>query len=363
MKSMRKLLIALLLLLGCAFLFSRITDLQQVAETLRKGDWRWLLFALAIQLAYVVNTGASFWAIYRLLGMNEKIERLTLLAQAANFVIVIAPSAGMGGIAVFAADARKRGHSTGRVTTAAALFVLYDYLATLIVVLMGLLVLFRRDKLHASEISAAVFILLLAIALASLLYLGMQSGEKLAAALAWIGSRINRVLGIFTKRKQLDLESARNFALDAAEGLVQARRSPDGLLLPFALAMSNKALMMAILFLMFLAFGQPFSIGTLVAGYAVGYLFTRNRDDIGIEFLAGPPCPRSINRAWLSRLHPLAAIPLRHARHPLGRPLERGGSCTRMRTSASRSQSFFHPLITGSSSLNQINHIEQQLQA
>jgi len=274
MKSMRKLLIALLLLLGCAFLFSRITDLQQVAETLRKGDWRWLLFALAIQLAYVVNTGASFWAIYRLLGMNEKIERLTLLAQAANFVIVIAPSAGMGGIAVFAADARKRGHSTGRVTTAAALFVLYDYLATLIVVLMGLLVLFRRDKLHASEISAAVFILLLAIALASLLYLGMQSGEKLAAALAWIGSRINRVLGIFTKRKQLDLESARNFALDAAEGLVQARRSPDGLLLPFALAMSNKALMMAILFLMFLAFGQPFSIGTLVAGYAVGYLFT-----------------------------------------------------------------------------------------
>jgi uncharacterized protein (TIRG00374 family) len=180
----------------------------------------------------------------------------------------------MGGIAVFAADARKRGHSTGRVTTAAALFVLYDYLATLIVVLMGLVVLFRRGKLYAAEISAAAIILLLAIALAGLLYLGMRSGERLASALVWTGTRINRVMSIFSKRRQLDLESARHFALDAAEGLTQARRSPDGLLLPFALAMSNKALMMAILFLMFMAFGQSFTIGTLVAGYAVGYLFT-----------------------------------------------------------------------------------------
>jgi hypothetical protein len=37
--------------------------------------------------------------------------------------------------------------------------------------------------------------------------------------------------------------------------------------------LSKQTLLIMIFFLMFLAFKQPFSVGTLIAGYSVGYLF------------------------------------------------------------------------------------------
>jgi uncharacterized protein (TIRG00374 family) len=272
--DMRKLLIALLVMLGIYFILSRFTEVHQIIETLQKGDLRWLALAAVAHLAYSFNIGASFQAIYRLLGLKERVTRLTALAIAANFVVVVAPSAGMGGIALFAADAKTRGHSTGRVTTAAMLFTLYDYVATLIIVLLGLIILFQHNQLNAGEISAALILLLLAIGLGSLLYLGMKSGKKLGQVLAWLGGWVNRILRPFLRRDYLDLSRAHKFGKDAAEGLRQARKAQEGLLLPFALALSTKAFMVTILFLMFLAFQQPFSIGTLIAGFSVGYLFT-----------------------------------------------------------------------------------------
>jgi uncharacterized protein (TIRG00374 family) len=71
----------------------------------------------------------------------------------------------------------------------------------------------------------------------------------------------------------LSMARAHRFAVEVSQGLHEARQRRGGLALPAALALSNKALMISILFLVFLAFGQPFSVGTLVAGFSIGYLF------------------------------------------------------------------------------------------
>jgi hypothetical protein len=271
---MRKVIIVLLIMLGLFFFLARANEVQQAADSLQHGDWRWLVVAGAIHLIYVLSIGATMRSLYRLLGLDERLGRLTLLTLAANFVVVVAPSAGWGGIAVYAADAQKRNHSTGRVTTAAVLYLLYDYLATLIVVILGLVVLFRRNQLHGGEIAAATILLLLAVGLASLLYLGTRSGERLGRALAWMGGLVNRLLRPFIRRDYLQLDRAYTFGREAAEGLRLARRVRSKWLIPLALMLTNKVLMMAILLLMFLAFGQPFSAGTIIAGYSIGYLFT-----------------------------------------------------------------------------------------
>jgi uncharacterized protein (TIRG00374 family) len=271
---LRKIVFALLILLAAYFIYTNQAEVEQVLMTLQKGDWRWLLLALIVHLAYLLNIGMSLKAIYRLLGMDEKIRRLTLLAAAANFVIVVAPSAGMGGIAVFAADAQNRGHPPGRASTAAAVYVFFDYLATLVVLVLGLFVLFRRNQLHTGEITAALVLAGLALGLGILLYLGTRSGERLGNALAWIGGLVNRVTRPVMRRDYFNVDVAYEFGLEAAEGLREARKTPEGFLLPFALGLSTKALMMTILFLMFLAFGQDFTLGTLIAGYSLGYLFT-----------------------------------------------------------------------------------------
>lgn len=271
---MRKILFILVLIFGTYFIFSKQNEVEQIILTLQQGDWHWLALAIVVHLGYVLNIGASLRAIYRLLGMEEKMSRLALLGAAANFVIVVAPSAGMGGLAVLAADAQERGHSTGRASTAGAIYTFFDYLATLVVVVIGLLILFQRNQLHPAEITAALVLTGLALGLGFLLYLGMRSGERLGQALAWLGNLANRILRPFTKRRYVDTERAYDFGVDAAEGLRLARNSPGGLWVPLVLGLSTKILMMTILFLMFLAFKQPYSIATIVAGFSMGKLFT-----------------------------------------------------------------------------------------
>ncbi len=271
---MRKILLILVIFFGVYFIFARQTEVEQVYTTLQKGEWQWLALAFVVQLGYVLNVGASLRAIYKLLGMEEKIGRLALLGAAANFVIVVAPSAGMGGMAVLAADAQERGHSTGRASTAGAVYTFFDYLATLAVVVVGLFILFQRNQLHPAEITASLILIGLAIGLGFLLYLGMRSGERLGKALVWLGRGVNRILHPLIKRDYIDPERAYSFGVDAAEGLRLARKSPGGLWIPLALGLTTKILMMIILFLMFLAFRQPYSWATIVAGFSMGYLFT-----------------------------------------------------------------------------------------
>ena len=270
---MRKLILPLILLLALYFLYSRLAEVEQVAATLQRGDWRWLSLALIVHLAWMISLGASYRAIYRLLGIEEKTERLAVLAVAAHFVNVVAPTVGMSVVAVLVADGRRRGHPAARVTVATALYVLYDYLGFLVVLGLGLIVLFRRGQLATGEIVATVLLLLIASSLGFLVYLGARSAEALGRVLAGSARIINILLSPFLRRDYLQVPRAYEFAHDVAEGLRQARRSPEGLILPAALALSSKALLITILFLVFMAFQQPFSTGTIIAGFSIGYLF------------------------------------------------------------------------------------------
>jgi hypothetical protein len=271
---MRKFVFAILLVLALYFLLSRLAQVEQVALTLQRGDLKWIVLAIGLQFVWLVNVAACFRACYRLLGVEESIERLLLLALSANFINIIAPAAGVSGLAVFITDSKARGMPTGRVTSAAALSILYDYLAFIVVLGLGLTVLFRRDRLGAAEISASVILLVVALVFATLLFLGMRSGEALGRALAWMARSVNRALWPLRHRDYLSEATARTFAREAAEGLALARQAPRGaILLPAALALSKQALLISILFMVFMAFGQAFSVGTLVAGFAIGYLF------------------------------------------------------------------------------------------
>jgi uncharacterized protein (TIRG00374 family) len=271
---MRKFLFAVILLLALSFLLTRLAQVEQVALTLQRGDLKWIVLAIGLHFVWLVNVAACFRACYRLLGIEETIERLLLLALSANFINIIAPAAGVSGLAVFISDSKARGKPTGRVTSAAALSILYDYLAFIIVLGLGLTVLIRRDRLTAGEISASAILVGIALVFATLLLLGMRSAEALGNALAWMARTVNRALWPLRHRDYLSEANARAFASEAAEGLAIARKAPPGaILLPAALALSKQALLISILFMVFMAFGQAFSVGTLVAGFAIGYLF------------------------------------------------------------------------------------------
>jgi uncharacterized membrane protein YbhN (UPF0104 family) len=122
----RKFIIALAILLGVIFIIGQLSEVQSIIETLQQGDWRFLIIAFLVQTVWLGNVALSYWAIYRLLNLREKTFTLFNLAAAANFVNVVAPTAGMGGMAVFVSHARKESYSGGRAAIAGALYVLFD---------------------------------------------------------------------------------------------------------------------------------------------------------------------------------------------------------------------------------------------
>ena len=271
---MRKFLVAAALFLGVMFIITNFAEVEAILETLNRGDWRFLLLALFVQAVWLLNVAAEYRAIYRALGLEERIEILYLLAAAGNFVNVITLGGVMGGVPLFIAQARRRGQSAARATLAGVLFILFEYAGFICVLAVGLIVLVRRGNLTLAEIIASAILLAIALTLAALLYLGMRSAEALGKALAWMAGAVNWVLRPFLKRDYLSQQRGHEFARDAASGLQALRADYRNLLWPFALALSNKAIMLTNFFLMFMAFKVPFSTGTLIAGYSVGYLFT-----------------------------------------------------------------------------------------
>jgi uncharacterized protein (TIRG00374 family) len=116
-------------------------------------------------------------------------------------------------------------------------------------------------------------LIFIAAVIVILLYLGMRSATALGRALAWMARWVNWIMRFFTHKEYLSEQRAYAFAHDAAEGLHELRRNPSALLKPILLALTNKALLITILLLTFLAFQVPFSVGTLIAGFSIGYLF------------------------------------------------------------------------------------------
>jgi len=270
---MRKSLLALLFLLGVVYVIWNLAEVEAIGDTFQRGNWRYLTFALVLEVIWLINVAGSYWGIYHALGLNENIDTLLLASSGAYFVNVLAPSAGASGLAVFISTARRRGYSTARTTVAGVLYLFFDYAGFLCVLALGLIVLFRRDTLSATEIAASAVLVLIAIFFSGLLYLGMRSANALGATLAWIARQINRALEPFIHRQYLSEARAHEFAQEAASGLSEARRKPKELILPIALAITNKALLISILLLIFMAFNVPLSIGTLIASFSIGYLF------------------------------------------------------------------------------------------
>ena len=271
--DMRKIIISLVLLLAVGFIVLRFSELKYIVDTLHHSNYRFLIAAVVIEFIWLYNSATVYSGLFRLVGLKEKSLHLVLVATAANFVNVVAPSVGIGGMAVFIDDAQRQNHSTGRVTVVGVLYILFDYIAFFCILTLGLIVLVRRNNLNAGELTAAGILLAIAASVAFLLYLGYKSAELLGNALARIARLINRILNPFIHRNYLQEDRARFFALEIAEGISMLRGKRRELLWPLLFSLNNFVLLICVLAFTFLALGTPFTLGTLVAGFAISYLF------------------------------------------------------------------------------------------
>ena len=270
---MRKVIIVLILFLGAAFVYLSFGELESILGTLRQGNFWFVLLGILIQLGWIFVTGLTYLSIFRLLGLQGTAYKLSLLATGANFVNIVAPSGGMGGVAVFIADANRNGQSPGKVLIATVLYLFLDYIAFLCVLTLGLIVLFRRNDLDLGEIAASAIMFSIAAGLGFFLYLGSRSPNLLGDTLARLAHLVNRVAKPIIHRDYLSEERAHEFAHEMADGLKSLPEKPHSLAIPILGSIANQALLISVLLSTFMAFKVPFSAGTVIGGFAISYLF------------------------------------------------------------------------------------------
>jgi glycosyltransferase 2 family protein len=331
-KLMRKLLAALALLLGVLFIISRFTELQSVVTVLKRGNLFFLGLALLVQMAWIYNLSAFYQAVYHVLGIEEKRTHFFRLVTAAYFITVVAPSAGLSAIAVFVSDAKRKGRSVPRVTVASVLYIWFEYIGNLAILILGLAELAHRNRLHWSEITASLILLAGALGISLLLYLGMKSATLLGSVLAWMAQAVNTIFYPFIRRTYLPVERAYTFSNEIAEGISILRVHPRWVYRPLLLALLNKGLLFLVLGLSFLAFGVPVDAGTLIAGLSIAQLF-----------LIVSPTP-----AGIGIVEGILAVALR----ALGLALEDATVVTL----AYRGFSFWVPLLVGMVTIRLVSH-------
>lgn len=298
---MKKLFIIGILFLSAIVIALSFGELETILLTLQKVHLRYFLLAILIQIIWFVSSGRMYQSIFHLLGIHESVFELTRIATAATFVNIVMPTAGMGGVALFATEAHRRGHPTGKVTVAAALFLLLDQAAFLVILALGLIILFRRDDLDAGEITASLFLLIIAICYGSILYIGYRSEKKLGNLLAKIARGINKIFAWFGKQNYLSEARAYEFAHEVADGFSGLTEKPSSLIRPILWGIFDKGLLMLILICSFLSFEVPFSAGTIIAGFSLAYLFlivSPTPSGIGIVEGIMPIALTSLNVNW-----------------------------------------------------------------
>jgi hypothetical protein len=270
---MRKFIFILLIFLAAAFVYLSFGELESIARTLQQGNFWFILLAVAIQFVWFLVAGLIFQSLYRVLGMEDTLYRLSLLIASANFINIVAPSAGMGGVAVFISSARRNHQSVGKVTVASMLYLFLDYLAFLFVLALGLIVLSRRNDLDPTEIAASVVMLAIAAGLGSLLYIGARSAAALGNALAKLAHLVNKIVRPLIHRDYLSEARAHEFAHEMASDLQSLPEKVHNLSVPLLYSFAGKALLICVLLSIFIAFQVPFSAGTIIGGFAISYLF------------------------------------------------------------------------------------------
>jgi uncharacterized protein (TIRG00374 family) len=298
---MRKFLLLIITFLAAAFVYLSLGEIEHIIATLNQGNFWFLLLAGLLQAGWFVVTGLTYLTLYRLLRMDGTIFKMTLISAAANFVNVIAPSAGMGGMAVFISNASRNGQSPGKATVISMLFLFLDYLAFLFILTLGLIVLVRRNDLDASEITASLIMFAIAAGLGFLLYLGSKSADALGNVLSALAHFVNKIARPFIRREYLSESRAHKFAREMAEDLKNLPQHGRGLVTPLAYALLGKGLMMGILAISFLSFGVPFTAGVIIGGFSIAYLFlvvSPTPSGIGIVEGILPLALTSLNVPW-----------------------------------------------------------------
>jgi len=251
--------------------------LSQAILTLSQGSWYFLIAIAGIQILGIANRGALYHSLYDFFGSRESLKRLILLTLTSNFVNLVAPAAGFSGMAIFVSEAERQGMSKGRAlfVNIFAYFLIYG--TFILILLFGLFYLMFNHQLYRYQIATASVLFGMILLLAIIALIALEGAAKLKRLIGFIARGINYVVRLIkvrgVKSKLISEENIYTLSREVALGLKLIKTKWRGLWLPVFHVFLMEAIDILTLYYLFLAFKYPIYPGTLIAAYAIGFLF------------------------------------------------------------------------------------------
>lgn len=252
---------------------SHLTDIRELTVTLARGQWQWVLLAGGLQILYAVFYAALYQAAFATVEVDSRVGELLPVLFASVFVNLAAPMTGAAGVALFSDDATQRGQSGVRAAAGSLLVMVADFGTFALVLVAGMVVLWKRGMLQTYQWLAAGGLLLLTGGLVAMLVLGLRQRSGLHRLFLWMQTAVNRLGGWFGRPRLLAETWAERTAGEFSEATQAISAHPQHLLNAVCWGLAMHLTDLLTLYALFLAFRQPVSLGVLVAGYAMGLLF------------------------------------------------------------------------------------------
>lgn len=269
----RRWILIILTLLFLWLVVSRFTEIKQLRNTLAQGNWELVLVAVLFQMVYFVVFAWSYQSAFSTVDIPSRTRDLVPVTLGSLFVNVVVPAGGAGGAALFTEDLRRRGKPATRAATGVLLQLIADFSAFTVLLIPGMVYLFVEHDLKSYEIAAAAILMLFIIGLSCVLVLGIWKPEWLFRLFAWSQDAAAWIFGRLHRSLPLAEDWAQRNAEEFNQAAAAVKSHPTRLAYTIAVAFLAHLLDLATLYVLFLAFNQPISLGALVAGYAVGVLF------------------------------------------------------------------------------------------
>lgn len=272
--SARKIIYLLVIIVFARYIYLYRDQLFNIAQVIRSGVWYWVGAAGGVFALIVINQGATYGSIYRLLHLPQERKQLSRLFLATRFVSVAAPSGGLSGMVPFIHDARRNRMAIGPVLLANVLYLVLWYSAFAVFLFAGLLHLFIIHDLEWFEIVEAAILLAVDVVFIGGLLLAWSRPNQLTAVLHKLVHWATAVAHRLRRQPPLSLAQVDKFSHDLVEAMAKihhATREEIGR--PILHAFLNELLNLTTLYLIALAFHTRLSFGVLVATYSISSLF------------------------------------------------------------------------------------------
>jgi len=268
----RRWLFWLLVIAFLVFVVSRLTEIGDLLDTLRRGQWEWVLAAVFAQMIYHVVYTGIFRSAFHVVNIESRVRDLLPVRFAALFVNAVVPVATLGGTALFMDDAAQRGESPSRAAGGVLITLLADVAAFIPVMSVGLLYLGIQRVLRTYQLLTAFVVLSMTAGLGTLLLLGRRE-ERLRSVLDWVRRLAARVAGWINRPPPLAEDWAEQNAAEFAAAATAVAEYPWRFVRTLGVALVAHLLNMLSLYLLIPAFYELVGVGPLVAGYAISLTF------------------------------------------------------------------------------------------